>query len=186
MHDQLDAAAPYFETFAKISKQLFRQEKHNPRYQSELLSATSTWLALEIQRDASSTSARTRMQETQALIKDIAEQPKTVDTIIALANASDWVGEYFEKRGDELNYFDAVYQGQTLLQQAYSLDPSNLEVAELLLNSEFTLGLIIQDPIAKNEQLQKALARVQKMRLIDDANVEWQEYEQRLLQTLEK
>ncbi|HSG60383.1 MAG TPA: toll/interleukin-1 receptor domain-containing protein [Pseudomonadales bacterium] len=184
--DEHDMAAKYFTPYVDISKQLFEKESDNTLFQSELLNAVSTLLALELERDPRSSVIQKLVNDTQQLVQSIGNIKSNLDTYMALANAKEWLGEYYEKNARQEDYFGAVYDSLVIREKALALDPNNLEISELILNNEFKLGMIVEDPIAKKNYFEKALYRVKRLRVIDSENAFWQEYEARLTAELAK
>ncbi len=177
---ELEQAAQYFSTYVDISQQLMHGAPANSLYQAELLNALSTLLALELERNAISPKANELTGRIKRLIDDIEPKSQTIETLLALANANEWLGESYELNGNQESYFGATYQSVLFFERALDMDPSNLEVTEKVLNSEFKLGLIIEDIDVKRQYLAKAHKRVVSLRAIANANEYWREYEEKL------
>lgn len=183
---ELKEAAKYFKTYSDISLQLFNSNKSNSLYQAELLNAQATMLALELENDPTSKTALDTSRNIQLLIEEIEHHSQSIDTFLALANANEWLGELYEQQSDQESHFGAIYKSLEFYTRALEIDPSNLEVTEKILNSEFKLGLIIEDTAVRREYLEKALNRTKSLRAIDEANEYWREYEEKLIDELAK
>jgi len=182
-------AAPYFTEYVDISKQLYEAAPLNAQFQAELLNSQSTMLALELERNHESSEAFKQVNDTQNIIETITSRKSdqyTSDTFIALANAYDWIGEYYKLNGKLEEYFGSNYTRSLFIEEAFNKDPANMQLAELLMDSEFKLGRIIQDTEVKRRYFEKSLARLRELRVIDAANEDWRMYEEKLTEELAK
>ena len=188
-NDDYASAAPYFNEYFEINQLLYDADPQNPKFRAELLNASSSLLALELQFSPTSPKTQQLVITTSNYIETIANQRNTTFdsmTFLALSGANDWIGEYYKIQGKKEEYFGALYTSSIFLSEALAQDPANLQLTEMMLESELKLGLITEDTSVKQEYFNKGLARVNKLRVIDEANEHWKEYEVKITSELAK